>query len=526
MTTKHLQHKAKAIIFARVSTKDQQDGHSLDAQIQHCYKYAIDNDFSVLETFKIIESATKSKRPEFAKMVNFIRKHKEKIVVLVYNTDRLQRNFDEQALILHGLVKEDRAEIHYTFSGQIINSKADSSTKFRHGLDVLLASDYANKISDNVLRSINKKLEDGTILGPAPIGYLNKERKHFNGQNKHKREQAHVFIDPVRGEIIKKVFEDYATGVLSMKQVLAKALKAGLKGKIKNAEPRVGTIERILSNPFYYGAMKYNGALYPHPYEPLITKELWDICQDVRDGKRRHKVKTPKSGVKHAYSGLVTCKHCECMYSPEIHINKNTGGKYYYLRPTKSQGECKHCDYIREDIVDEQIMNVIQEIKIPDDMLQILQSDLKKFIKINMTDRQKEYKELCIKKANIKELMDQNLNDRVDKSITQDEFNEMNKSLKVKLVQIETQLDSFTEGDIILSDAVISIFEVANNADTYFLNSDNEKKQQILKLLFPKLELDGSNLCISLRKPFDMMLKNEPNCEWLPGRDSNPRPIG
>jgi site-specific DNA recombinase len=283
MTTKYSNQKAKAIIFARVSTKDQEDGHSLDAQIQHCYKYAIDNDFSVLETFKIIESATKSKRPEFAKMVNFIRKHKEKIVVLVYNTDRLQRDFDEQALILQRLVKEDRAEIHYTFSGQIINSKADSSTKFRHGLDVLLASDYANKISDNVLRSINKKLEDGTILGPAPIGYLNKERKHFNGQNKHKREQAHVFIDPVRGEIIKKVFEDYATGVLSMKQVLAKALKAGLKGKIKNVAPRVGTIERILSNPFYYGVMKYNGEMYPHPYEPLITKELFDACQDVRD---------------------------------------------------------------------------------------------------------------------------------------------------------------------------------------------------------------------------------------------------
>ncbi len=31
----------KAVIFARVSTKDQEDGHSLDAQIQSCFEYAI-----------------------------------------------------------------------------------------------------------------------------------------------------------------------------------------------------------------------------------------------------------------------------------------------------------------------------------------------------------------------------------------------------------------------------------------------------------------------------------------------------
>jgi site-specific DNA recombinase len=204
------------------------------------------------------------------------------------------------------------------------------------------------------------------------------------------------------------------------------------------------------------------------------------------------------------------------MYSPEIHINKNTGGKYYYLRPTKSQGECKHCDYIKEDIVDDQIMKTIEQIHIPDDMLQILQHDLKRFIKTNITERQKDYKVLLQTQQNVKDLMEECLNDRISKSIAQDEYNEMNKSLKIKLVQIDEELKSFGTNEIMFQDTVISIFEVANNADTYFLNSDNEKKQQILKLLFPKLELDGSNLCISLRKPFDMMLKNEPNCEWLP----------
>ena len=75
--------------------------------------YAIDNNFSVIETFRIIESSTKGKRPEFKQMVDFIKSSKEKIVVLAYNTDRLQRDFDEQSLELKALVGQDKAEIHF-----------------------------------------------------------------------------------------------------------------------------------------------------------------------------------------------------------------------------------------------------------------------------------------------------------------------------------------------------------------------------------------------------------------------------
>ena len=108
----------KAIIFARVSTKDQEEGHSLDAQISQALNYAIDNSLQIIKQFKIIESSTKGKRPEFKKMIDFIRTQKEKIVVLAYNTDRLQRDFDEQSLELKSLVNQNKAEIHFTSTRQ------------------------------------------------------------------------------------------------------------------------------------------------------------------------------------------------------------------------------------------------------------------------------------------------------------------------------------------------------------------------------------------------------------------------
>ena len=72
----------KAVIFARVSSKDQEDGHSLDAQIQACFEYAIKKSFKVIEQFRVVESSTATGRPEFSKMVDFVRTQKEKTIVL------------------------------------------------------------------------------------------------------------------------------------------------------------------------------------------------------------------------------------------------------------------------------------------------------------------------------------------------------------------------------------------------------------------------------------------------------------
>jgi DNA invertase Pin-like site-specific DNA recombinase len=215
----------KAIIFARVSSKEQEEGHSLDAQVNQALSYAFENELAIVRQFRIVESSTKGKRPEFKQMIDFIRPQKEKIVVLAYNTDRLQRDFDEQSLELKALVGQDKAEIHFVSTRQKITSQADSSTKFRFGLDVLLANDYANRISDNVKRSIQKKLEEGTILGDSPLGYLNKPRID------KKKEKVEVYIDLERGRLVAKIFEEYATGQYSMAEIKDMVTDAGLRSK-------------------------------------------------------------------------------------------------------------------------------------------------------------------------------------------------------------------------------------------------------------------------------------------------------
>ena len=55
----------KAVILARVSSKEQEEGHSLPAQQSRLIEYAKRKGLDVIKIFKIVESSTRGKRKEF-----------------------------------------------------------------------------------------------------------------------------------------------------------------------------------------------------------------------------------------------------------------------------------------------------------------------------------------------------------------------------------------------------------------------------------------------------------------------------
>ena len=71
----------------------------------------------------------------------------------------------------------------------------------------MMAENYTNCISDNVKRSFEKKLKDGTILAAAPVGYLNTT---IDGVKT-------VIIDPERGDKVRQLFQQYASDVISIR---------------------------------------------------------------------------------------------------------------------------------------------------------------------------------------------------------------------------------------------------------------------------------------------------------------------
>lgn len=482
----------KAVIFARVSSKDQEDGHSLDAQIQSCFEYAIKRNLKVIEQFRVVESSTANGRPEFTKMAEYVRRQKEKVTILCYCVDRLQRDFDEQYLELQKLIRLGAIEIHYIKNEFIEHRDKDSSDKFRKNLDVLLANDYRNKISDNVKRSARKKLDEGTILGDSPLGYLNKPRMD------KKKEKVEVTIDPDRGHLVGRLFQLYASGMYSMSELCDQMNEEGLTSK-KGNRVHKSQIELILKNPFYYGYMNYKGILYKHVHPILITKELFDECQRVRKGRRRTKSKrTDKPFI---LKGLLTCQHCGCSYSPEIKKEK-----YVYMRPTKSKGDCSHCYHINENKVLSQIEEVLKSMHIPEKVLNDLSDELKRSSNLEHKSQiqesaklQEKYNILQHRSKRARELY-------LDDDLSKEEYEEIMVDLQVDRHNLETKMQRLTHADSSFNEMLGTIFALASKAHELFKSSELDEKRRIITILFPNLQMNGGKLVFTTREPFDLFL--------------------
>lgn len=85
----------KAVILARVSSREQEEGHSIDAQVIRLRKYCEKKELEIIKEFVFVESSTRGERPEFYKMIKFIKQQKGKIALVCDKVDRLQRSFKE-----------------------------------------------------------------------------------------------------------------------------------------------------------------------------------------------------------------------------------------------------------------------------------------------------------------------------------------------------------------------------------------------------------------------------------------------
>ena len=86
--------------------------------------------------------------------------------------------------------------------------------------------------------------------------------------------------DVERFRLVKKMFEVYATGNYSLKDTRNLLAQKGLLSK-NDKVLSISNTQMILNNPFYYGMFKYGGELHQGKHEPMISKKLFDKCQEV-----------------------------------------------------------------------------------------------------------------------------------------------------------------------------------------------------------------------------------------------------
>lgn len=495
----------KAIILARVSTKEQE---SIPAQLEKLQRYIKDKDLDLIKVVELSESSTKDTRREFRKVIDMIQGMDEPIVLIVETIDRLQRSFKE-SVELDELRKAGKLELHFYRENLTLNNQSNSADLLRWDMGVMFARSYVLQLSDNVKRSIDKKLADGEFPGPAPLGYLNVNMEDGSISTKKNRKDGKKWIepDPEREHLIVKLFELYAQGQYSVK-ALAKEMKSqGLTNKRGNPIS-TSMVYEILNNPFYYGQMKYKNKIYQHNYDPLISRWLFNKCKEVQASWKK---KPFKYGAKKwTFKGLITCTECKYLLSS-------------YARKGINYVRCHHCKstHSREDEMLKQVSEVFKSFTVPDYILEKLTEEIKRNHNREQEFYESNVKALDGKLNRIRKRMKVLYQDRLDGRITTGQYDEMIIEMKDQEEDLLEQIKDHSKADKQFLISSSYVLELANRAHELFESSQTHQKRQLISYAFADLQAKAGKLVWKLKNPFAGMVACAESGVWLLGLDSN-----
>lgn len=402
------------------------------------------------------------------------------------------------------LVKKEKLALHFFKEGLVIDKNFKSSDLAMWQMQILSANMFVNSTRDNVKRSEERMLNEGLLPGPAPIGYLN--TKDENGKKT-------IIIDPDRGHFIKKLFEEYSTGLFSMDELVKKSKNWGLRNRKSGNPITKAQFADILQNPFYYGVMYYNKSYFPHIYEKLISKELFDKCTEVRTGKFKRTSKHTKEP--YIFRGLVRCKHCGCLLSP--YTKK---GQYVYLRHTDLKN-CEHCNNISEKILLKEVEKALASISFDDELKLALADALKKRYEAthgnNYYQLEKNRNQLADVEENQKKLLDLLIAGTVPAEV----YRSKNAEYETAKIELQAKIEQLQTPDNSVERAIDKVLNFSQNSFAIFKSSQIEEKRRILNIVFANFLMDGKNPEISMHKNFKLLSKIGACEDWCSGEDSN-----
>ena len=487
----------KAIIFARVSTKEQmEEGHSIPAQQERMRQYCKAKGLEIKKECLIEESSTKEERAKFEEVIAYIKDGKQKVALIIETIDRLQRSFKEST-ILDELRKEDLLEIHFLRENLVISKHSNSAEIIRWDMGVMFAKSYVLQLSDNIKRSQQQKIRNGEYPGKAPRGYKCVVDEMERKDNVH---------DEFFAKIVLKVYEWYASGAYSMSLITQK-LKSDF-GVVWSK----GYLDKVLKHPFYYGMMIWDGKEYPHRYKPIITKALFDQVQQIKKGF----CKQPShyAGLPYPYRGLIRCADCGLAVTPE----KHKGHVYYHC----TQYNGKHgAAWIREKDITDQLNDLFSRFVVPQDVIDQIVTSLKNVHQGKVEFRKEHSEKLTKEKELYSKRLEKLYFDRLDGRITESEYDNYHQQFRDKLNDIEARLALLKDAEDNYYITATYLLKLATHAHEIFVSSKAEQKRTLIKIALQNLTLKGKKLVPEAYEPFDLILKCHDRQRWCIREDSN-----
>ena len=474
--------RRKAVLYARVSSKEQELGYSIAAQQELLRRYGSEQNLSI-EEFSDVETAKTTGRPGFNAMLSYLRKHRDCRVVLVEKTDRLYRNFRDVVTL-----DEADLEIHFVKQNSILTKESRSSEKFMHGLNVLMAKNYIDNLSEEVKKGVRTKAAQGLWPSYAPMGYLNTVRPDG---------KRIVVPDPVLRPIVTQLFEWFAQGEYSLKALAKKAYQEGFRFRKSEGKVPVTTLHKILRKRIYTGDFDYGGRTYEGSHEPLVKREVWDRVQEILDGRRAKKHR--KVTHDFVYSGMVRCGHCGCSMVGEV-----KKGRYVYYHCTGYRGKCPE-KYTREEILEQQFAAVLRGLVVPPAVLTWLQSELVESDQTEQAARAQVMRRQQMELERLQARADVLYDDRLDGRIDTATFDRKAGAIREQQEHVRQKIRTAEAVKLPPAGEAVDLMRLTSRAADLFVEQVGAEQRKLLHIVLKEACWKGGELRMSLREPFEQL---------------------
>lgn len=221
-----------------------------------------------------------------------------------------------------------------------------------YGMSLLFGQKERREIGNRTRRAMEEAIKQGKYPAKTPMGYIKNTDKKLE-------------INTMEAEVIKDVFELYSKG--NNASQVAKIMKENNR-YIKNGEKWTeGRITRIINNPIYSGDLLWgiynrtenNQTLIPNHSPAIISKELWEKCQNQKD-----KYSHGNYGEHiHIFHRVIRCPECHELMSSFLTVkHQNKKKKYnYYVRCLNKSCSKKGIVYNTSKI-EKELVNILNDL--------------------------------------------------------------------------------------------------------------------------------------------------------------------
>ena len=522
---------SRAVAYIRVSTRRQDaEGYSPESQRSAIAAYATKEGLEVKQWFEESASGYKlNARTAYYTMLSFIVERKISHVIYKF-ADRAARNLpdwvelEKLGVHLHNL---ERGKSFNPSNPDDYQATADEERR------IVTAKEESGRTRKKVKDAYAQMVKVGDYPGSVPpLGYWRNPLVKIGT----KKRAGQIEIDPVRGPLVKKMFLLYRAGEYDYRALAKKMYDLGLRSR-NNYFVNHGRVESCLANPFYYGRFNWAGAASPQnaSYEPLITQELFDECQQVRTDRSRQTRTTYDGKIckQFKYQGL-KCSLCGCsIVGEERHKTLRGGGKavsYVYYHCSQAKGNCALGWFTEQDL--DRYFDVafghLEELTVTPDVYEHARKKLEEDYQDGRAQAAEEMTALHKELAQV-ESQSRTLNGHLlSGAIQPAAYTEMRDALIARKVEVAARLAELERAEESFVDFAVESLKLVTDFKIKYLRGNPNIRKRLSNLLFKTMTLEpkhvagrkGENIqCLYLEynEPFETLFQEYK--EWFLGQD-------